>query len=113
MSTYLFEEALADKGLKRNELPSALQNKINDLAKISKDLDNTPDDDEAKIDSLNKQMDDLDELIAQEIKALEKSSPADLNQPAEKKDNTMATVGIMAGVGLLIWGAIKFFGGKK
>jgi len=120
MSTFLFEDALSEKGMKRKDLPEKIQHKINELAKLCKELDATDDEDEKEIDRLNNSIDYMDEKIAEEITSLGTGDPApdptpnpDPDPAPKEKDNTLATVGIIGAFGLLLWGAFKIFGGKK
>lgn len=117
-TTFLFEEALNDKNIERSSLPSEIEIKIKSLLKTCQKLATTdPSDDEA-LETLNSEIDEKDEAIANEISKLNISAPANPD-PAKKetvpaeKDNTLATIGILGVIGLGIWGAVKFFGGKK
>jgi len=124
MSTFLFESALSDKDLSRTDLPQKTNAKIEDLITLCHELNEIPDDDSESIDKLNDKIDKLDAEIetaiqnftpAPEQDASEDVELTETEEVPEKKgsSNTVATVGILAGIGIAIWGIAKFMGGKK
>ncbi len=137
-----FEIVLADKGIAKSKLPDAIKGRLADLKKMCQDLVKIPDSDEEKIEDLTAKIDELDSSIATDIEAIEVKKPADpapadpapadpapadpapAPVPADpapadptpeeaKKDNTLVTVGLIAGAGIVIWSLFKIFGGKK
>jgi hypothetical protein len=120
---FLFEEALDNKGFTQSQLPDPIKADLRKLKALCHKLADLPEDDKALQESLNSEIDVLDEEISSKINELTNEPPAPnpapnpapepAPAPEEKQDNTLATVGIIGGLGLLIWAGMKFFGGKK
>jgi uncharacterized protein HemX len=81
MSTFLFEDALKQKGYKKADLSDDIKKDLGDLTALCRKLTKTPDDDAEALDKLNSEIDQLDMDIANKIKSYEKPAPE-----AEKKE---------------------------
>lgn len=128
MSTFLFESALTNKELSRTDLPKKIDAKIEKLIQLCHDLNEVPDDDNESIDKLNDKIDELDAEIETSIyeftpdqeqsksetkEEIPLTETEEIPQESQGSSNAVATVGVLAGIGLAIWGITKFMGGKK
>lgn len=120
--TFLYEEALAEKGLKKRNLPQAIQDDLKQLVSLCHQLAEMDEEDIAGQEKLNDEIDSLDEKISNDIKSISTDTPPAVTPstdtpPAPEKEESSSNTGMvvlgLAVVGGLIWGALKLFGGKK
>lgn len=117
--TFLYEKALAEKGLKKSTLSPELKAEVDNVISLCRDLADLPDEDIDGAEKLNAKIDDLDESVAKKIDSLKVDAPEPTQEPTpkpegeEQKSNTGAILVGFALVGGLIYGAIKMFGGQS
>lgn len=140
--TFLYEKALADKGIKRSQLPLDIKAKFSEFTALCKKLVAIPEDEperKPEIDALDAEIDIIDAEMADAINKLPapvvvtppvetppvetppvvippvETPPVVTDPPAkeEETDNTGVIVAVLAVIGGAIWAGFKFFGGKQ
>lgn len=124
--TFLYQKALAEKGIKKSQLPEAVKADLSKFTTMCKELIAIPEENKDEIDAKNEEIDILDESIAEAINNLPaptvvtapQVAPVVTDPPAntpkeEESDNTGVVLVVLGLIGAGIWAGIKFLGGKQ